>query len=142
MPIPRFEELTGATDGINVDFVAPSSYIAGTLSLWSRGLPRPLANDDGGFEVDPVAGTLTLKEAPLADDSVAAFYLEPTPAGADQVLELDATVDGDHIGAEITDTTELDAVLEGDTLEGTVLDVVELEGTIEGDEIFGTIEIC
>ena len=143
MPIPRFEELAGATDGINVAFSTPSSYIAGTLTLWVRGLPRPLANDDGGFELDPVAGTLTLKEAPLAEDSVAAFYLEPTPESADQVEELVATIDGDNVDAELVDTLELEAVVEsGEGLSASIVDVIELSGTIAGDHITGTIEIC
>lgn len=142
MPIPKFEELAGAVDGANVAFSTPTSYIAGTLTLWIRGLPRPLGNDDGGFEVDPDAGTLTLKEAPLAGDSVAAFYLEPTPETADQVDELEGLVEGDDIAGEFSDTLELEGLVDGDDIAGEVREMVLLGGNIEPIPIDGTIEVC
>jgi hypothetical protein len=142
MPLPRFEELTGDRDGANVDFVAPTSYIAGTLTLWIRGLPRPLANEDGGTETDPALGLVELKEAPLADDVVAAFYLEPTAGDAAECEELFGTIEGDSVAGEFADVLEVVAAIEGDEIAGTIVDVTEFEGTIEGDEIVGEITIC
>jgi hypothetical protein len=142
MPTPRFEPLVGVTDGLNLSFATPTSYVSGTLTLWVRGLPRALANDDGATEVDPVAGTLLLKLAPLAEDSVAALYLEPTPAQSDQVLELEGCVDEDAITGTISTTLELEACLEFDEVCGVLEPEFEIEGTIDEDAIAATIEEC
>ncbi len=140
MPIPRWEPLIGDVDGVNRFFSTPTAYVSGTLLPVVRGLPRVLANDDGGFELDALAGTLELKEAPLAGDEVLALFLEPS--APDQIIELFATIDDELLAGEVVDTLAFDAAIQGDIIAGEVQDLVNIDAAIDDDIIEGTIEVC
>lgn len=145
MPNPHYEVPTGAINGTNTVFTVSQSYKSGSVAVFIRGILRQQADDDGWTETDSVAGTVTLKRAPLTDDRVTIFYLDLIANPLDTVLELEGTLE---------EESELSATIENETgLSATLCDELELSGTLEtesdldGDlveetELSATIEVC
>lgn len=71
----EFEVPTGTIDGANKTFTTAFPYIAGSLQVWWRGLPRRNDWDDGAVETTPGSGIFDMKEAPLPGDDLQVQYL-------------------------------------------------------------------
>jgi len=83
MSSPRFEVPSGIIDGANTVFTVSRPYGAGTTAVFINGQLMERSLDDGWFETDPIAGSLTLKEAPRSSgacpDVIQVFYLDTAP---------------------------------------------------------------
>jgi len=93
MSSPRFEVPTGIIDGANTVFTVSKPYGAGTTAVFINGQLMERGLDDGWFETDPQAGTITLKEAPRSSgacpDVIQVFYLDTAPPLPEtQILKL------------------------------------------------------
>lgn len=78
MARPRFEAATGAIDGVNKIFLVTKPYDPGSLAVFLNGQLKRRDFNDGWEETSPTTGVFTMKEAPLPDDVVQAFYLDST----------------------------------------------------------------
>ena len=83
-------ELVGAIDGVNKIFTTPGgvAYKLGSTTLWIDGQQLVRQFDDGWSEIDPSAGSIETKVAPVTDQAgnhqvvVMSFEdLLPDPAG-------------------------------------------------------------
>ena len=80
MAQPRFEIAVGAIDGSNKIFRVSAPYVSSSTAVFLNGKLCRKDWDDGWEETSPAAGTITLKEAPLAGDSVQVFFTDLSPA--------------------------------------------------------------
>ena len=150
MPLPHFEVLSGAVDGVNTTFTASMAYTSGSTAVFLNGqLKRPhvAGVQDGWVETSPPAGVVTLDEAPRSpNDVVQMFYLDTSPAA--QIVQagpepLSATIqdisaidasfeDVADLSAEIVTPQVLDASIDDlSQLAGSMVDVVKLAATLE-----------
>ena len=70
--IAKFEDLTGAVDGVNVDFFVPAACLPvdpDSERVFLRGLPRVKDWDDGWDVIDYPTGHIRLKEPPYEGDA-------------------------------------------------------------------------
>ena len=82
MPSPRFEVPAGLVNGVNKVFTLSMPYGPGTTAVFLNGLLQERSLDDGWFETDPDAGTITLKEAPRSSgmpDVIQVFFIDRSP---------------------------------------------------------------
>lgn len=84
MPSPRFEVPSGVIDGVNTVYTVSRPYKPGSTAVFLNGLLQERNLDDGWFETDAVAGTVTLKEAPrfigACPDVLQVFFIDTSPA--------------------------------------------------------------
>lgn len=153
MPTPRFEVPAGAIDGVNKVFILSRSYTPGSVAAFLNGQLKREDYEDGWVETDPVAGIVTLKEAPIAFgspdplDVVQIFYIdtEPDPPEVEPVYEaLPGTVEEeiDVVGLLLQDENIFAPILEGEIAVYGVLsdDDLPIEGELVPEEdIFGLL---
>lgn len=78
-------ELSGATDGVNRTFIAPSPFqIASFRLIWNGQVYAPDDLRHGWTAIDTV--TIETFVAPRAGDILQAFYKEQTPGSSDEVV--------------------------------------------------------
>lgn len=84
MPSPRFEVPSGVIDGVNTVYTVSRPYKPGSTAVFLNGALQERSLDDGWFETDPSAGTVTLKEAPRSigacPDVLQIFFIDTSPA--------------------------------------------------------------
>lgn len=76
MANPRIEVAVGVINGVNRTFSTPDAYFPGTLQIFVNGQLKRKDFDDGFNELVSGAGTFELKEAPVVDDVIQAYYLD------------------------------------------------------------------
>jgi hypothetical protein len=153
MPLPHFEIPAGVIDGVNLIFTVSAPYVPGSTAVFLNGQLKTQLLDDGWDETAPLAGTITLKEAPRGSpgcpDVVQVFYLDTSPALPETVVErLTGTItEGapeDTLTATMLPESPLGAsVDDSDGLAGVIL-LDELQGVVQdGDPLRGFIvEVC
>jgi hypothetical protein len=147
MASPRFEVPSGAIDNVNVTFTLSRSYTPGSVAVFLNGQLKRVDYDDGWIETDPVAGIVTLKEAPKAAgtyeplDVVQIFYIdtEPLPPEIEAVAEaLPGVVEEevDVVGLLLQDEDLFAPVLEAELAVYGLLseDDLPVEGELEPEE--------
>ncbi len=72
----KFVEAIGTIDGVNRDFVTPTSYVSGTLNAFRNGRLVTKVLEDGFEEIVPNLGTFMMKVAPELNDVLFCFYGE------------------------------------------------------------------
>jgi hypothetical protein len=121
MAQPRFEVALGVIDGVNRFFVVSTGYIPNTTAVFVNGKLYRRDWDDGWDETNPAVGSITLKEAPLAGDTVQVFFTDSASMGSEEEV---TTLTG-----RILEVSEL----RGQLLEGEIrLAVVHEIGDIDG----------
>lgn len=88
---PRFEVPSGAINGTNVVFTVSIPYVAGSTAVWINGALMRRDLDDGWTESDPIAGEITLNEAPRSSgacpDVIQVFFKDTTIDAPESVIE-------------------------------------------------------
>jgi hypothetical protein len=89
----HFEVPSGTIDGVNTVFTVSMAYGPGSIAVFINGQLMERNLDDGWFETDPSAGTVTLKEAPRSSgacpDVIQIFYLDTAaPLPETQIFKL------------------------------------------------------
>ena len=153
MPQPHFEIPVGVIDGVNLIFTVSTPYQPGSTAVFLNGQLKTKGLDDGWAETDPIAGSITMKEAPRGTpgcpDVVQVFFLDTSPALPETVIEhLTGTIgDGapeDTLQGELLPEVLLGAAVDdSDGLLGAIL-LDELQGVVQdGDPLHGFIvEVC
>jgi hypothetical protein len=143
MPVPRFEVPSGAVDGVNTVYTVSVPYKLGTTAVFLNGLLQEKSLDDGWTETDPLAGEVTLKEAPQGSgacpDVIQIFFIDTSPE-VDSVervrerlrgrLRAVGTLDG-ALRQEALLRVSLDSL---GALEGRLVADPPLRGVVEGKE--------
>lgn len=88
------ETPSGAIDGSNRVFALSRGYRPGSLAVFRNGLLLVQSLDDGWEEIDAAAGVFRLRQAPVPDDTLLAFYSDgQETAGMTLVLPLRGVVE-------------------------------------------------
>jgi len=150
MPQPRFEVPVGAVDGINLVYSVSTSYKPGTTAVFVNGLLQEQTLDDGWAESDPVAGEVTMKEAPRSTgpcpDIIQIFFLDTSPVSPETEIT--------PMEGKLTDIASLNSILIEETglfgvispapgLSGAFLPFVALVGRVQPEgALSGVLELC
>jgi hypothetical protein len=150
MPSPRFEVPSGVIDGVNTVYTVSRPYRPGSTAVFLNGALQERNLDDGWFETDPSAGTVTLKEAPrsigLCPDVLQIFFIDTSPA----LPETEVT----RIKGRVRTTPRLTGRLrDAQALQGRVAAASRLTGRMQSSlrvrasvvgvrRIKGTINVC
>jgi len=148
MPEPIFKQMVPTPDGANVVFFTTSDgttvvpYTPNTVAAFLNG-QLLLSNTANPYtESNPAAGEITFDLAPLANDDVAAAFMDTTPA----VVPGTNVLDCDHLDAEVTTVTvegtitdtSLDCLVQDQALLAEI-DVINLTGELADIILEGTI---
>lgn len=132
MANPRIEIASGAVDGVNRIFSTPDPYISGTLQIFVNGQLKRKDFDDGFDELVPSSGTFELKEAPVVEDVVQAYFL-------DTLTNIIGTAKGFLFGILEDRDMMLGCMVDKDMIWGVLEDQETLEGSITLDGFTGVI---
>jgi hypothetical protein len=141
MPIPRYEQLSGTIDGINLVFTASMAYTAGSTAVFLNGqlILNTFAPGMPWTESNPALGEITFVGAihtPRTGDVVQMFFIDTSPVLPGEVIF--------GIEGEIEDLVVFSDGIICDLkgLSGTVRDVTEVvDGTlVEFESLMGTLE--
>jgi hypothetical protein len=153
MSIPRYEQLAGVIDGVNLVFTASMAYVAGSTAVFLNGqlILNTFAPGTPWTESNPATGEITFDGAqhtPRVGDVVQMFFLDTTPTLPGVVItEIEGSIEdliviGDGViidkialAGTISDVTE--------ALDGTLREVEAFVGTLEAvDHLEGELEEC
>lgn len=151
MSFPHFEPLIGVVDGVNTTFYTSVPYRPLSTAVFLNGQLKRADFEDGWSEVDPAAGRIDLKEAPLSTaytDVLQAFFLDTTPdfdTGANEVCDVVGVIaSDDDILAEFESEYEFFGEVTTDTdISGDLIVDLDLSGIISSeDNLVGIWSIC
>jgi len=150
MSSPRFEVPSGIIDGVNNLFTVSMPYGAGTIAVFINGQLMERSLDDGWFETDPSAGSVTLKEPPrssgVCPDVIQIFYLDTAaPLPETQVFKLKGYIRcAAPLRGTLIDSQRIQGTIKSSyRLSGRVDLRKRLRGTVESSrKIRGQIKVC
>jgi hypothetical protein len=151
MPIPRYEQLSGTIDGVNLVFTASMAYAAGSTAVFLNGqlILNTFAPGTPWTESNPAIGEITFVGAvhtPRTGDVVQMFFIDTSPVLPGEVIygiegEIEEVVvfcdgtikDLQGLSGTIRDVTEVvgGTLVEFESMIGTLEAVDELEGQLE-----------
>jgi len=148
--IPIFEVPTGVIDGVNTTFTVSSAYVVGSTAVYLNGQLKVKTFLDGWTETDPLAGIITLTEAPLDGDVIQIFYIGETPSSQidEEIIPLESTIEiEDDVVSYLIEDDAIFSKLEelDDSIVNSILDEdTDILATLdeEPQELNGILEVC
>jgi len=150
MPSPRFEVPSGLIDGVNTVYTVSRPYRPGSTAVFLNGALQERSLDDGWFETDPAAGTVTLKEAPRSigacPDVLQIFFIDTSPALPEtEITKIKGRIrQTPRLRGRLRDAQAMQGrVAATGRLRGRIQDSIKIRASVAGvRKIKGTIREC